>query len=340
MAVKIRQSEDYLHSDVILNKISEYDIFRHYCPQFETLGKKFCSPLRNDSSPTVSIISWNGKLLYKDFGRPEHSFDCFSFLKCKFQCDFYTALRIIDVDFQLGLGSKTEIKPTMEHKAIKYNKKIELKKVIIIKKKRRDWNRHDAQYWKQFNISKKTLIKFNVEPINYYWINENRFTCNSITYSYKINNKYKIYAPLEKDRKWFSNTTIKQVQGWEQLPDISDSLIITSSLKDVMCLHELGYNAVAFQSEMQIPSQKIIDELKSRFTNVFLFYDNDFDKVENPGQSMASKIKKEYDLMNIFIPEQYNAKDVSDLTLSLNIIQIKNLLKQWLNDAKKEQTEK
>ena len=103
-----------------------------------------------------------------------------------------------------------------------------------------------------------------------------------------------------------------------------------------MCLYELGYNAVAFQSEMQIPSQKIIDELKSRFKEVFLFYDNDFDKTENPGQSMASKIKKEYDLMNIFIPEKYNAKDVSDLTLSLSIMQIKNLLKQWLEDAKKE----
>ena len=111
MAIKSRSSEDYLHSDVILARISEYDIFKYYCPQFERLGKKFCSPLREDSNPTVSIIEWNGGLLYKDFGRSEHTFNCFSFIKAKYKCDFYSALRIIDMDFCLGLSSKqNEIK--------------------------------------------------------------------------------------------------------------------------------------------------------------------------------------------------------------------------------------
>jgi hypothetical protein len=318
MAIKIRKSEDYLHTEVILNKIGEYDIFKYYCPQFERLGKKFCSPLREDNSPTVSIIEWNGHLLYKDFGRPEHTFNCFSFIKTKYRCDFYSALRIIDMDFGLGLGSKTnESKFTMGYKGLTYNKKIEAKPVVIIKKKKRKWNKKDAEFWKQFNISKKTLIKFNVEPISHYWINENRFTCKTITYAYRIKNKYKIYAPLEEDKKWFSNTTSKQIQGWEQLPANGNGLIITSSLKDIMCLYELGYNAVAFQSEMQIPSQKIIDELYTRFENIYLFYDNDYTNEDNPGQNMAKKIMSEYKIKkNIVIDSKYCAKDVSDLIKS------------------------
>ena len=40
MGVDARNSEDYLHTDVILSKITEYDIFRHYCPAFTKGGKK------------------------------------------------------------------------------------------------------------------------------------------------------------------------------------------------------------------------------------------------------------------------------------------------------------
>ena len=50
MAIRSRKSEDYLHTDVILSKITEYDIFMYYCPRFKGFGKKFCSELRNDKN--------------------------------------------------------------------------------------------------------------------------------------------------------------------------------------------------------------------------------------------------------------------------------------------------
>ena len=78
MAITSRSSEDHLHTDVILSRITEYDIFMYYCPNFKELKKKFNSDLREDRSPTVSIIPYNGKLLYKDFGNSEHTFDCFN----------------------------------------------------------------------------------------------------------------------------------------------------------------------------------------------------------------------------------------------------------------------
>ena len=329
MAIKSRNSEEHLHTDIILNRIAEYDIFKYYCPQFEKLGKKFCSPLREDNNPTVAIIVYNRRLLYKDFGKPEHSFNCFSFIQEKYKCDFYSALRIIDTDFSLGLASKkNEINFTMGYMGLTYNKKIENKPVTIIRKKRRPWNYKDAEFWKSFKISKKTLKLFNVEPISYYWINESRFTCHTITYAYKLGNKYKIYATLEEDKKWFSNTTSKQIQGWKQLPPTGEDVIITSSLKDIMCLYEMGYHAIAFQSEMQIPPPKIIKELKMRFKNIHLFYDNDYDKEENPGQKMASRIMVDYSITNnIVIPNKYQAKDISDLVKSKKI-------KLWLEEEK------
>ena len=43
MAISSRSSEDHLHTNVILGRISEYDIFKYYCPSFKELGKKFNS---------------------------------------------------------------------------------------------------------------------------------------------------------------------------------------------------------------------------------------------------------------------------------------------------------
>ena len=313
MSIQIRNSNDHLHTDLILQKIKDYDIFKYYCPNFKELGIKFCSDLRKDSRPSVSIVRWKNGLLYKDFGYPDHTFNCFSYVQAKFNCDFYSALRIIDCDFRLNLGSKNNnsVKFSMGYRAHVFNKRIENKKVTIIKKRSRPWQKKDAKFWSKYLISKKTLIKFAVTPISHYWINSNRFSCD-LSYAYKIGRKYKIYSPYDK-QKWISNTNKKQIQGYDQLPSKGDLCIIASSLKDVMCLFEMGIPAVAMQSEMQLPLRKTIEELRGRFKQVAVFYDNDFTNPNNPGQTMAKKICKEYSPMrNIYLPEDYGVKDLSD----------------------------
>ena len=133
MAIASRSSEDYLHTDVILGKITEYDIFVYYCPNFKELGKKFLSDLREDRTPTVSIIPYKGKLLYKDFGHSDHAFDCFNYVKFKYNCSFVDALRIIDCDFKLGLSSQKEvINFTMGIMAYRQNKSFDYQKKQVI----------------------------------------------------------------------------------------------------------------------------------------------------------------------------------------------------------------
>ena len=108
--IRSRNSNDHLSKDMILDRITEIDIFNYYCSSFKGFGQKFCSELRKDTRPSASIIQWHDKLLYKDFGHPEHTFDCFGYVMQLFGCDFYSALRIIDNDFGLNLASyKTEM---------------------------------------------------------------------------------------------------------------------------------------------------------------------------------------------------------------------------------------
>tara|TARA_R110001583_G_scaffold109576_3_gene258428 strand:+ start:11631 stop:12632 length:1002 start_codon:yes stop_codon:yes gene_type:complete len=300
-----RPSNDILHTDVILSKISEYDIFKYYCPNFIELSRKFCSDLREDARPSVSVVNYNGNLLYKDFGHPNHTFNCFGYVQKKFNLNFTQSLIRISNDFNLKLAPATGLltynTPTV------HNKRIENKKVTVIKKKRRSWEKRDAEFWLKFGINKEILSIFAVEPISYYWINENRFSCKTITYAFRFGNKFKIYAPYEKDIKWFSNTNKKIVQGYNQLPDKGGLLYITSSLKDVMCLFAMQLCGVALQSEMQIPSEVQMHLLLERFKKIIVFYDND-----TPGQAMADKICQKYQLDNLCIPNDWGAKDVSD----------------------------
>ena len=87
-----------------------------------------------------------------------------------------------------------------------------------------------------------------------------------------------------------------------------ENLVITKSLKDCMLLYELGVPAIAPCSENLFVSQKQFEKLKSKFKNIFLFYDND-----QAGVSNINKIRKQFpELIVTFIPRNLEAKDISD----------------------------
>jgi len=330
MAIDCRSSVDHLHTSVILSKITEYDIFVYYCSNFKELGKKFLSDLRIDKSPTVSIIPYNGKLLYKDFGHSDHTFDCFNYVKYKYSCTFIEALIVIDNDFNLNLSPKDEkIQFTMGVIGYRQQAPTYSKPPVFIQKRRRKWNTEDNNFWSKYLVTQKILSMFAVEPISHFWVNGNRFTCKSITYAFKFKNRYKIYSPYEDKNKWLSNTRKTDIQGYNQLPDKGERLIITSSLKDVICLYIAGYHSIAMQSEMQMPDEILISELKDRFNTIDILYDNDFDKESNPGQTMAKKICDLYGFNNIYIPSEFKSKDPSDLIhKGGNFNELKNILNE------------
>tara|TARA_R100000951_G_C2629031_1_gene177020 strand:+ start:345 stop:1373 length:1029 start_codon:yes stop_codon:yes gene_type:complete len=319
--IKHRNSHDHLHSAVILSKITEYDIFRHYCPNFKELGVKFCSDLREDTRPGVSIVEWKGGLLYKDFANEEHTFNCFGYVMYKYSLEFVGVMQLISQDFGLGLASSNVI-PTA--KKYVYNKTPLKRSVIRIKA--RHWNSLDADYWKQFCIPRNLLVKFDVHPIKYFWINETRFHPHSISYAFRFSNGYKIYSPYEEDNKWYSNVGKDVVQGYFQLVDRGEIVFLTSSLKDVMCLEVLGYPAIALQSEMQLPGETLIKTLKERFKEVIVFYDNDFGSEQNPGQTVASKICSKFGLANVYVPDIYCSKDISDLIKNRGLNEAQQLI--------------
>ena len=312
MGIDKRDSNIILSVDSILEKVTDYDLFRFYCPPFKSVGKKFSSELREDPIPSAHITAKNNRLRYIDYGYTEHRFDSIGYIQYKYNVSFRDALRTIDSDFGLGLAGKNNRGALNTPKT--YGKMKFEKIPCLMQIRSREFNLYDRLYWGDYCISKETLEAFGVKPITHYWINGTRYPAHKVAYAYcEHPGKYKLYSPLKQDGKWFGNMQVNHVQGITMLPIFGNICILASSLKDVMCLYELGIPAVAMQSESMMPPKKLIAFLKRKFDKVKVLYDNDFTKDNNPGQTMALSICKEYNLENICIPTELGVKDISDV---------------------------
>jgi hypothetical protein len=191
---------------------------------------------------------------------------------------------------------------------------IRKKKKVIIKKepariniKRRNFNNQDIEFWNNFGITIDTLNYYNVSAIERAWLNQESvyyYNNDNPCYAYRFGyEEYKLYFPRKTTRRFLSSTS--KIQGWNQLPETSDILVITKSLKDVMLLYEYDIPAIAFASESQITDKDFIDELKQRFTHIILFYDND-----ECGILSMQKAKKY--ITCVWIPKYFKVKDLTD----------------------------
>lgn len=308
--------------DNIYSKVSSYEILRYYCGNFIN-GKKFCSPIRRDKTPSFAILMYGDVWLWKDFATGESGNDITLVMK-KFGCDYRGALNRINIDFNLGLNSSS-------YKAIDktpYIPQIKEKVKADIKIKSREFTDKDLEYWNSFNISIESLKKYNVKSISHYWINGNIYFAGSyLAFAYEFPDGYKLYFPEKTDYKWFSNSIF--IQGLSQLNKARDLLIITKSLKDVLVLNELNISAIAPQAESIIISSYHIQKAKERFKTIYTLFDYD-----NAGIHLAWQMRKLYGIQPIFLTEGIwkrkqgykGCKDISDYSKKFGIKELKKLI--------------
>jgi hypothetical protein len=317
-----------VYKEDILNHVNEYDILRYYFPKLklDTANK---SPLREDSVPSFGVTMRTGFLYWRDFATGEAG-NIWSLVAEAMRTDFTGALQIIARDFGIRKGA--------DFKKIAAS----IKKVPIPKKKQveigirtRRWKLHDKEFWTQFGITKSTLENYLVSPINFMFFNDEPVKADRYSYVYReLKDEvltFKIYQPFSKERKWISNNNQSVWEGWSQLPETGDLLIITSSRKDTMSIVDIaGLPAVALQGEAMKPKQHVVQQLKDRFKKVYVLYDNDFDNPKNPGRILGNKIASEFNLTQIEIPDDYKSKDFSDLVKTHGKHKAKSVLQKLL----------
>lgn len=307
----------------LLEKVDDYTIFSYYLGPFK-IGQLMNSPLRNnDKVPSFAVFRGrNGDLLFKDHGIGEAG-NALKFIKI---------IKGIQTREELErelLRIVRRMNPTMNIKAATYNKEPLETDIGIV---RQPFTQVDKEYWKQFHISLDTLKKFNVFSIKY-------FLCNRVVrgtykeanpmYAYKVSDKFKIYRPLaSKYTKWRTNLTNRHVQGLAELPkEGGNLLIITKSLKDVMCLYEMGFYAISASSETTFIPEDILQSLRSKWKRIVILYDRD-----KTGMLKAKAYSRQYKLIPIFVNKRFNAKDISDAVKANTFNTIKNWLTKTLDE--------
>lgn len=321
---RVKLPNDDITLDWILSKVSEYDIYAHYIGQFK-VGMIYNSPFRKDKNPSFGVYysKRTKQLLFKDHGTGE----CGNVIKF---VQLYTGKTnyqdiLLDIVEKLKITNDTKLDSSKQYIP---------SQETVIGIVRQPFTPTDINYWSQFHISEKTLKKFDVFSIKYYLCNgivKGIYKDTNPMYAYKVYNHFKVYRPLgDKYTKWRNNLEQDDVQGFKQLPKSGDICIITKSMKDVMCLYEMGIPAISPASESTFISDNVLKAILKRFKRVLICFDRDV-----AGVKYLRKISLKTGLNGLLMPKQFNAKDISDAIKANGFDKVKEYIYAEIEKEKK-----
>lgn len=203
----------------------------------------------------------------------------------------------------------------------------------------RRWENYDFQYWESYGIPRNWLLHADIYPISHIFIVGNTGYIRTIKadkYAYTFIERKdgvcseKIYQPFNKEgMKWRSGHDSSVWDLWTKLPPRGERCIITSSRKDALCIWaNAGIPSVSLQGEAVGVKPQVMEELKGRFNEVFVLYDNDKKSEINYGRIDGQKLAEKFDITQIEIPDMYMCKDISDLYKKYGRGTVVNVLKQ------------
>ena len=272
------------------------------------------SPLRQDKKPSFSIFCKDNGIFFKDFATGE-SGNIYSLLSLIWSIDKDDVFERIYNDLISNKNSKSI---HLQKKRIMVSKNSN----TTINVRTRDWEQYDIDYWESFGITLKWLKFAEVYPVSLIIIEKNNnqqiYKADKYSYAYVEHKEdkttIKVYQPFNTDGfKWRSGHDSSVLSLWTKIPKTGNIVCICSSLKDALCLWaNTGIPSIAVQGEAYNISNTATNELKKRFRHVCVCYDND-----KPGLIDAKKICEKTGFINIILPNENKAKDISDYYKSL-----------------------
>lgn len=316
--------------ELILSRFSEEQLMEYYL-HIPVKKGLFRSPLRRDKQPTCSFYrNKSGTLIFKDFATGQH-LNVFDVVQSIFKCDYFESLRIIANDFGIVRDNALHKNPGK----INLNPiKIKDKEISKIQIEVQEFTDSELKWWGKYGISKDILKRFDVYSCKHVFLNDQLFAesqqhCPIFGYygkKYQGLELWRCYFPKRTSFRFITNWPSKKIQGYDQLPKKGKLLVITKSMKDSMCLYSCGITACAPNSENLFIPDKVLEDLKNRFENIVVLYDND-----RPGLYNMAKIRKEHpELTYVFIPKRYGSKDISDFYKDHGRKETLNLIKTFI----------
>ena len=321
-----------LTPQAVLQKISEYDIFRYYMPDKTwKINQATLSPFRQENNPSFVIGNKRGFLSFIDFADTSKRGDCFTFVKMLFNLSSIDdVLRMIDKDFGLGFlpGTSTERYKTIQKE---YKQPEDLgKRYSLIQVVTRRFTQEELDYWNQYYQSIDDLRANNVYSIKKLYLNRKLFPLKEtdLRFGYLYDGHWKVYRPFgDKKSKWVpNNVPITTMDGKEDIANCSVAFI-NKSKKDYMVMKKVFPCCCAVQNEgVACFSDGNVEYLKANSDRQILSFDADEVGVKN-----SQMITKLFDFEYANVPRKYlseGIKDWADLAKEHGLEAIEDYLKQ------------
>lgn len=321
-----------LTPEAILQKISEYDIFRYYMPTKDwKLNKLTLSPFRNEKNPSFIIGNKKGYLTFMDFGDASKCGNCFIFVKLMFNLrSFHDVLMLIDRDFGLGIMS-TENTGVYTAITKEYRQPESLgKRYCLIQVVTRKFTKEELAYWNRYHQSIDDLRENNVYSIKTLYLNKSRFPLKDTTlrFGYLYNGEHwKIYRPFGgKKEKWVpNNVPITTMDGERDIIGCKTA-VINKSKKDYMVMKKIYPTCCGVQNEgIGCFSEENVNFIKGNSDKQILSFDSDDVGVRN-----SKVITEMFGFHYMNVPRKYLAegiKDWSDLAAKYGMNEMSKILK-------------
>jgi hypothetical protein len=320
-----------LTPETILQRITEYDIFRWYMPNKSwKLNAVTYSPFRNENNPSFLIGNRYGKLSFVDFADGTKKGDCFTFVKLLYNLHTIDdVLKLIDRDFGLGISGM----PTGEYKKIvsEYQQPEELgKRYSHIQVVTRPFTQEELAYWNLYYQDIQDLRDNNIYSIKKLYFNKQLFFLKDteLRFGYFYDGHWKIYRPFaDRKNKWVpNNVPITMMDGLDDIKNCSVAFI-NKSKKDYMVMKKIFPCCCAVQNEgIGAFSPENVEYLKANSDRQILSFDSDVAGVTN-----SQQITKLFDFDYLNVPKKYlseGIKDWADLAKNHGLQVIEDYLKQ------------
>ena len=321
-----------LTRDMILKKISEYDIFRFYMPDKSwKLNVVTHSPFRKDNNPSFIIGNKHGVISFFDFADSNKRGDCFEFVKQLYNYrSLDDVLKLIDKDFGLGISSGSTSTEGYKEITSQYKQPEESKRYSLIQVVTRKFTNEELEYWNSYHQSVDDLRENNIYSIKKLYFNKQLFYLKDeeLRFGYFYDGHWKIYRPhAEKRHKWVpNNVPITATDGFKDIVNC-DTALITKSKKDYMVMKKIFPCSCAVQNEgMGCFSHENVEYLKANSDKQILSFDSDETGVNN-----SQQITKLFDFDYINVPRKYlseGIKDWADLAKAHGLQTIEYYLKE------------
>lgn len=331
-------------------------------------GEFIHSPIRLDVHPTCGFRYDNrGKLKFKDFAGYFWG-DCFDAvayvisnmnnyknLDVNSKQGFFEVLKHITFTFKdifYGNAKDPLISENIKETLSKIKKDKQVIELVI-----REWNYQDEQYWKQFGVDLHSLNINFIYPIEQFYINRKSnpepkyyYSENDPCYGYILGKdrqgiyNIKLYFPNRNKSTTRFITNCNHLEGIYQLErNDYDIIVLTKSTKDRVSIYSCLKSIHSLYGEINIgliniphETYKLRDNeykwLRSKLNEkgiLVSLMDND-----RTGLLEAQYLRKEFNILPLIIPKEYQAKDFSELIMKNNKQKINKLIINTINQLK------